>query len=167
MENGFFKIKKGLIRRRNNYPLDSIGRIYYNRQIEDVFEVKISPIHEVLSKKEITAIRNIYILCKNNYEVAYFSARQLSQIMDAEIKYVEGLVTDIMLDSYINCAFVKVNDKYINPYDIFGDDLDIGKAYAVLGEYSLQYASEKMFEWGYTGDVYLNTRLLIDAKITK
>lgn len=149
------------VRSRRKLMKGSFQMEMLDLELADIKEISCKPIREVLSDEEWRLLEQRTIMglqMKECYSNSLHTAQTLSTIRD-DVRYVEGytLVANVLP---IVHAWVKVGENYIDPTFELVLKKDVTKeTYAMLGEYTYDYALSRMAEWGTYGDVYIQDNL--------
>lgn len=123
---------------------------YYTELLRNIKPVKVVPLKDVFTEKEIRQIKLINI----QQNECYRNSHLLTSLFPGRVMYVEGKVLPENLIP-IDHAFNRVGDVYIDVTFELALKLDVTRQrYASIAEYDLNTISRIASATGYWGDYY-------------
>lgn len=129
----------------------------YEEMIADAKDIKVVPLKEVFTEKEIELIKRII---KPQRHECYKNAFQLTTLFPDKVKYCEGKTTVKRIVS-IEHAWNKVGDKYVDITMelVLGHDInDLQEDYAAFGEWDADELLDLASDMDFYGGVYLQSK---------
>lgn len=123
----------------------------YTQKSNDADSIEISSIYDVLNNDEINLIKKQSIRPKECYRNAFVTCEVLEY--NHTVKYVEGYLN--MKGLPIEHAFVKVDDKYIDPTIELALNKNVNSdTYVKIGEFTTNEVRKIIVENGFWGQIY-------------
>ena len=148
------EIKNSLIEDINAFAVLTSGnqQKYYQDLLKVVEPVKMAPMKDVFSPKEIAMIKR---LVRPKKKMCYRNAHLLTCLFPDKVKYVDGRVAVWDTGFPIDHAFNKVGDKYVDiTFDmVWGEDVE-KYDYIMFGEYDINQLEHVTEKTGYYGECY-------------